>query len=90
MNRTAKISRQSHQHPRPLTAHANDKTFLDSIQQADGNTLWDQQKRPVYYEIAMNKMQFDYVVSNKLYSAAGAGNLHQDDQHRAAGRARSS
>jgi hypothetical protein len=69
LNRTAKISRQVISTIAP--AHADDKTFLDSIQQADGNTLWDQQKRPVYYEIAMNKMQFDYIVSNKLYSEAG-------------------
>jgi hypothetical protein len=48
-----------------------DKTFLSSIEQAFGGVLWDQQKRPVYYEIAMNKMQFDYIVSNKLYSEAG-------------------
>jgi hypothetical protein len=48
-----------------------DPTFLSSIEQAFGGTLWDQQKRPVYYEIAMNKGQFDYIVSNQLYSAAG-------------------
>jgi len=50
-----------------------DKTFLDSIEQAFGGTLWDQQRRPVYYEIAMNKMQFDYITSNKLYNSNDQG-----------------
>ena len=52
-----------------------DKTFLDSIQQAFHGTLWDQQRRPVYYEIAMNRMQFDYIASNKLYNLTEQGNF---------------
>jgi hypothetical protein len=69
LSRTSKISREVI--GTLASAHANDKTFLDSIQQAGGGTLWDQQKRPVYYEIAMNKMQFDYITTNTLYSSAG-------------------
>src|SRR5437588_5684072 len=69
LNRTSKFSR---------TAVSNialipgvDQTFLDNIEQAFGGTLWDQQKKPVYYEIAMNKMQFDYITGHQLYSSAG-------------------
>ena len=42
---------------------------LDEIKQADGNTLYDQQKNPVYYDVAMNKVQYDYITTNKLYNA---------------------
>lgn len=52
-----------------------DKTFLEEITQAFGGTLWDQQGRPVYYEIAMNKTQFEYIVTNTLYSRKGQANF---------------
>jgi hypothetical protein len=42
---------------------------LNEIQQADGNILYDQQKVPVYYDVAMNQPQFDYIVGNGLYNA---------------------
>jgi len=48
---------------------ANDDYFLRFIRQADGHILYDQQKVPVYYEIAMNQTQFDYIVNNGLYNA---------------------
>ena len=73
LTRTNKISRTA------VSAIAQipgvDKTFLDSIVQAFGGTLWDQQRRPVYYEIAMNKMQFDYITSKKLYNLTEQGNF---------------
>jgi hypothetical protein len=48
---------------------ANDDFFLKFIRQADGNILYDQQKVPAYYEIAMNQVQFDYIVNSGLYNA---------------------
>ncbi len=42
---------------------------LDQVHQADGNILYDQQKIPVYYDVAMNRAQFDYIVGNGLYEA---------------------
>ena len=67
LTREAKISRLIVDHI-AQTKSAND-TFLRDIKQADGNTLYDQNKRPVYYEIAMNRVQFDYIVNNGLYNA---------------------
>lgn len=42
---------------------------LNEIHQADGNVLYDQQGQPVYYDVAMNQVQFDYIVRNGLYNA---------------------
>ncbi|MCY2981659.1 MAG: hypothetical protein NTU79_23610 [Planctomycetota bacterium] len=43
---------------------------LTGIEQAfDSGILYDQQKVPVYYEVAMNKVQFDYIFGNQLYNA---------------------
>lgn len=42
---------------------------LDQIQQADGYVLYDQQQQPVYYDVAMNRIQYDYIRSNGLYNA---------------------
>ncbi|RYF43715.1 MAG: hypothetical protein EOO25_02170 [Comamonadaceae bacterium] len=42
---------------------------LDQIKQADGNVLYDQQKLPVYYDVAMNRTQFDYILGKGLYNA---------------------
>ncbi|MEZ5944645.1 MAG: hypothetical protein R3C18_24930 [Planctomycetaceae bacterium] len=43
---------------------------LEDIEQA-GNSgiLYDQQKNPVYYEVAMNRAQFEYILNNGLYNA---------------------
>lgn len=75
LNRTAKISRAAINNIAQV--NANDQTFLDSIRQADGNTLYDQQKQPVYYEIAMNKTQFDYIYGYKLYNKRTQGTFIQ-------------
>jgi len=70
LKRTSKISRTVIENI-ARNPQAVDNTFLDEIRQADGNILWDQQKIPVFYEIAMNKTQFDYIYNNTLYSKAG-------------------
>ena len=46
-----------------------DPAILQSITQAGGGTLFDQQKGPVYYEIAMNADQYNYIQKNGLYNA---------------------
>lgn len=43
---------------------------LQEIEQAfNSGVLYDQQSLPVYYEIAMNKTQYDYITQNGLYNA---------------------
>jgi hypothetical protein len=70
LRRTTKISRTVIENiaRNPM---ATDDTFLNQIRQADGNILWDQQRRPVFYEIAMNKTQFEYIYNYGLFSASG-------------------
>lgn len=46
------------------------ETVLDEIAQAGGGTLYDLNGNPVYYEVAMDRMQYEYIVSNSLYNAA--------------------
>lgn len=43
--------------------------ILRSITQAGGGTLYDLNGKPVYYEVAMNRDQYDYIVDNGLYNA---------------------
>jgi hypothetical protein len=43
--------------------------FLDEISQAGGGTLYDLNGYPVYYEVSMDKAQYDYIVNNGLYNA---------------------
>jgi hypothetical protein len=42
---------------------------LDSISQAFGGTLYDLNGYPVYYEVSMDKAQYDYIQQHKLYNA---------------------
>lgn len=42
---------------------------LDSISQAGGGTLYDLNGYPVYYEIAMDRPQYDYIRQHQLYNA---------------------
>ena len=67
LSRTSKISRLVIDHI--AQTKINDPIFINDIKQADGNTLYDQQKKPVYYEIAMNRAEFDYIFNNGLYNA---------------------
>jgi hypothetical protein len=42
---------------------------LATIHQTDGETLVDRAGKPVYYEMLMNRDEYDYVVANRLYDA---------------------
>ncbi|HEY5278498.1 MAG TPA: hypothetical protein VIJ67_01975 [Pseudolabrys sp.] len=43
--------------------------ILRSITQAGGGTLYDLNGKPVYYEVAMNRDEYEYIVQNGLYNA---------------------
>jgi hypothetical protein len=43
--------------------------ILNGISQAGGGTLYDLNGYPVYYEIAMDRPQYEYIRQNKLYNA---------------------
>jgi hypothetical protein len=45
------------------------QTFLDSISEAGGGTLYDLNGNPVYYEVAMDEIQYDYIRQHQLYNA---------------------
>ncbi|KQQ32337.1 hypothetical protein ASF61_14890 [Duganella sp. Leaf126] len=40
---------------------------LQDLEQVDGLVLYDQKTNPVYYEVALNKTLYDYIVGNRLY-----------------------
>jgi len=66
------LARVSKISPRAIAQIARtkvDPAILQSITQAGGGTLYDQQKEPVYYEIAMNADQYNYIQRNGLYNA---------------------
>jgi hypothetical protein len=42
---------------------------LGEISQVGGGVLYDQASQPVYYEMLMNQISFDYVYTNQLYNA---------------------
>ena len=42
---------------------------LAIVSQADGGTLVDRAGRPVYYEMLINRDEFEYVVAHRLYEA---------------------
>ncbi len=44
--------------------------ILRAIEQAGGGTLYDLNGQPVYYEISMDQVQYQYIVDNALYNAA--------------------
>ncbi len=67
--RSGKVSQAVAKLRTSLAANSPTNIPLDEIKQADGNTLYDQQKNPVYYDVAMNKVQYDYITTNKLYNA---------------------
>ena len=59
---------------RPVLANiarhaATNPEILNSITQAAGGTLYDLSGRPVYYEVAMNRDEYEYIVENGLYDA---------------------
>jgi len=46
-----------------------DPTVLNSITQAAGGTLYDLTGNPVYYEVAINRDEYEYIVQNGFYNA---------------------
>lgn len=42
---------------------------LNNITQAGGGTLYDLNGHPVFYEVSMNRDQYDYIVKNSLFDA---------------------
>ena len=52
-----------------LGAGGIDPTILSNVTQAFGGTLFDQNKQPVYYEIAVNEDEYNYIVKNGLFNA---------------------
>ncbi len=52
-----------------LSSRAESQQVLDEIAQAGGGILYDLNGQPVYYEVAMDEAQYDYIVQNGLYDA---------------------
>ncbi|MGB9369231.1 MAG: hypothetical protein WCE79_24795 [Xanthobacteraceae bacterium] len=66
LSRESKISREVIAN---LGSAATDPDILSRITQAFGGVLYDQNRKPVYYEIAMNEDQYNYIRQNGLYNA---------------------
>ena len=69
LNRTSKVSHAVAKLRTTMNGINAAGVPLDEIQQADGNVLYDQQKIPVYYDVAMNQTEFTYINNNGLYNA---------------------
>lgn len=59
---------------RPVLANiarhtAIDPAILNNITQAAGGTLYDLNGKAVYYEVAMNRDEYEYIWQNKFYNA---------------------
>jgi hypothetical protein len=52
--------------------------LLRETQQTDRNVLYDQNKKPVYYEMLLNKSAYDYILSNNLYEAGAQYTFAKD------------
>lgn len=70
LNSTSKVFRN---------ADASEQKALDEFKQVGGGVLYDQNGQPVYYEMLINQINFDYIYSNQLYNAAQQ-NLHAAKQ----------
>jgi len=55
---------------RTLTMTSKFGEIINSITQADGNRLVDQNRMNVWYEIKLNRVYYDYVVANGFYNSA--------------------
>ena len=53
---------------RCAAASAMPQNILDAIAQAGGGTLYDLNGNPVYYEVAMNEAQYDYIVDEQAFT----------------------
>lgn len=51
-------------------ANSHDGPMLDEIEQAQGGVLYDQNNQPVYYEMLVNEVNFQYIYTNQLYNSA--------------------
>jgi len=43
----------------------------DEVDQAFSYAIWDQNGNPVHYESLINRVEYDFIVKNKLYEAGG-------------------
>ncbi|MBI3715665.1 MAG: hypothetical protein HY255_06695 [Betaproteobacteria bacterium] len=69
LNRTSKVSHAVAHLSGTMLGRNSPGIPLDEIRQADNNILYDQQKVPVYYDVAMNQTQFSYIYHNGLYNS---------------------
>lgn len=69
LTRTSKVSPVVARLRSTVSANGVTDIPLDEIKQADGSILYDQQGNPVYYDVALNKTQYDYITRYRLYSA---------------------
>lgn len=61
LNSTSKVFR---------AANANESPALREIEQVGGGVLYDQAGSPVYYEMLVNEVNFDFIYNNQLYNPA--------------------
>jgi hypothetical protein len=54
---------------RTLIMNSKFGEIVKSVKQADGNRLVDQNNMNVWYEVKLNRVYFDYVVSNGFYNS---------------------
>lgn len=53
-----------------IARHASvNPDILNSITQAAGGTLYDLNGRPVYYEVSVNRDEYEYILQNGFYNA---------------------
>jgi hypothetical protein len=52
-------------------SNKKDKDFADEVNQAFTSPLYDQNGKPVRYEIFLNNEEYQYIVENKLYNLDG-------------------
>jgi len=56
------------------------KNIANEVDQAFAGKLFDQQGNTVYYEVLMNKEEFDYLVANQLYNINGQIDFSKKNQ----------
>jgi hypothetical protein len=54
---------------------------LQNTEQAFSHPLWDQNGRPVYYQILLNKIGFDFIKTNELYNQQGQINFYNNNKY---------
>jgi hypothetical protein len=61
------------------TAKPHKRTLLDDANQTDGGNLIDQNGQYVFYEMLMNRDEYDYIIRNNLYEATQQGQFAQQN-----------